>query len=42
MPFSTLNQTTMKHKVLISIGVTIAILLLLYWLFMAEEISALQ
>ena len=32
----------MKHKVLISIGVTIAILLLLYWLFMAEEISALQ
>ena len=42
MPFSTLNQTTMKRKVLISIGVTIAILLLLYWLFMAEEISALQ
>ena len=42
MPFSTLNQTTMKRKVLISIGVVIAILLLLYWLFMAEEISALQ
>lgn len=34
------KERTMKRKHLITIGVIIAIVLLLYWLFIAEDLNA--